>query len=108
MTLANGFYLIVQTVLCEPLLIVMGLVVGIGYIWRVRHTPFIPVSPWVYNIKATVILFLFVPFYLIIYEAGDNLDYTQLVAMSRIIFFSLLLSGLLSHINVYRKYKYLK
>jgi hypothetical protein len=108
MQLANQFYIIVQAVLCEPLLIALGLIVGLGYLWRARHTPFIPVSPWIYNITAISLLFLFVPFYIIIWEAGDDLDYTQLVAMSRIIFFSLLLSGLLSHINVYRKHKRVK
>lgn len=98
-----NFYELVLYVVSEEFLIVLGVIGSLGYLWRGRHAFLIPVSPWIYNIKAMVWGIIFIPFYAIINLY--DIPLLQARAMSRILFVAILLSIITSHVNIYRKYR---
>lgn len=91
-------YTLILRLLPEWLLILLATISGIGYLWRGLHVPLFPPPGWVLIVRAIVLLSLVVPFYLIIASGEPNI--IQARAMSRVIFFSLIISQILGHVQV--------
>ena len=80
------------------IMVVLAALVAVGYFWRSRQ-PATVVHAWVLAVRGIVFLFLVCPFYAVIWSGyGPDI---QLVAMSRIMYFSIMASMLLSHAQAY-------
>ena len=97
-------YKTVEKIISEPLLLVLAMAAGIGYIWRVRNCPNLPVSEYLLFIKVIVIFVMIVPFYMVIWR-NEYMPLVQGIAMSRSIFLALLSLMIANHIDIFLQYR---